>query len=99
MENELSDKNIYPTFARTAATGVEISRAMRVLLKHFRWTKVSVILENSTQYKQIYKDFQNTFTGELVMVRTTHSFLGYTVSRHYQSILNHLKDVSRKSNS
>ena len=99
MEKELSDKKIYPTFARTAATGVEISRAMHVLLKHFRWTKVSVILEESTYYKQIYKEFRNTFTGEITMVRSVRSFSHYYFSRHYQSVLNHLKEVSRKSKS
>ena len=99
MEKELSDKKMYPTFARTAMTGAEISRAIHVLLKHFRWTKVSVILEESLYYKQIYKDFRDTFNGEITMARFMRAPLHYSISRHFQSILNHLKEVSRKSNS
>lgn len=99
MEKELSDKKIYPTFARTAATGVEISTAIHVLLKHFKWTKVSVILEESPHYKPIYKDFQDILNGEITMTRFVRSPNHCYVSRHFQSILDHLKEVSRKSRS
>ena len=99
MEKELSDKKIYPTFARTAVTGVEISTAIHVLLKHFRWTKVSVILEESSHYKQIYKDFRDTFNGEITMTRFIRAPHHYCVSCYFQSILNHLKEVSSKSKS
>lgn len=99
MEKELSDKKIYPTFARTATTAAEVSTAIHVLLKHFKWSKVSVILEESPNYRQIYKDFRDTFNGEVTLARLLRSPTNYYFSRHFQSILNHLKEVSRKSNS
>ena len=99
MERELSDKKIYPTFARTAATGVKISTAIHVLLKHFKWTKVSVILEESTHYKQIYKDFKDAFNGKITMVRFLPAPAYYYVRRHYQTVINHLKEISWKSKS
>ncbi|XP_031556269.1 atrial natriuretic peptide receptor 2-like isoform X2 [Actinia tenebrosa] len=47
---ELSDKKLYPTFARTFAVDSQVTPSVISLLKKFKWTTVAIIYENLTKW-------------------------------------------------
>ncbi|XP_041364284.1 guanylate cyclase 32E-like [Gigantopelta aegis] len=50
-ETEVSDKNLYPTFARTKPTDSQISKNVVSILKMFNWTKVTFVYSSSEVYQ------------------------------------------------
>ena len=48
----LSDKTLFPTFARTAPPISRLVPPLDVLMKHFNWNRVGIIAQNSQQWSQ-----------------------------------------------
>ncbi|KAK6170897.1 hypothetical protein SNE40_019184 [Patella caerulea] len=50
-ENEVSDKELYPTFARTKPTVSQISKSVVSILRLFNWKKVTFIHSNIDEFE------------------------------------------------
>lgn len=49
---KLSDKTLYPTFARTVPPISRLSPPVHALMKYFNWNRVGIITQNSQQWSQ-----------------------------------------------
>lgn len=47
---EVSDKKLYPTFARTFAIDTKLTPSLLSLLNYFKWKRVAIIYENVTKW-------------------------------------------------
>ena len=52
-EGKLSDKGEYPTVARTSASDVHLTPPLLALLRHFKWKRVAVVVENIDKWRKI----------------------------------------------
>lgn len=52
MNEELSKKTIFPTFARTIPPISRLAPQIHALLKHFNWTRVGIITQQKQQRTQ-----------------------------------------------
>ena len=52
MNEELSEKTIFPTFARTIPPISRLAPQIHALLKHFNWTRVGIITQQKQQRTQ-----------------------------------------------
>ncbi|PVD38413.1 hypothetical protein C0Q70_01028 [Pomacea canaliculata] len=59
-ETEVSDKSLYPTFARTKPTDSQVSKSVVSLLRMFKWTKVTFIHSNTTDGNHTADDIYST---------------------------------------
>ncbi|XP_047143236.1 atrial natriuretic peptide receptor 1 isoform X1 [Hydra vulgaris] len=57
-EPSLSDKNDYPTFARTSSLNLDSVLMVEALLKKFNWNKIAVIYEKNTLWEPMFKELQ-----------------------------------------
>ena len=61
-EPELSNKKLYPTFARTYPGFKQLAPSLVALLKHFKWNKVALI--EGHMFEDTGKFIKKTFAGE-----------------------------------
>ena len=99
MEEELSDKSKYPTFARTSVISSEITPTIQELLNYFKWTKVAVIYENSTLYKKIFEEFKAKHKGEITIAKSVPRPYSTSFDQEYHIVRKHLREVSKRSKS
>ncbi|GFY42755.1 ANF_receptor domain-containing protein [Trichonephila inaurata madagascariensis] len=52
-DSKVSDKEKYPTFARTLPPSSKVSKSLISLLKHFKWDRLMLLVANDTSNKQI----------------------------------------------
>ena len=50
---ELSNKELYPTFVRTFAQTTKLAESVLLLLERFSWTKVGILFEGTSNWKDI----------------------------------------------
>ncbi|VDK69516.1 unnamed protein product [Litomosoides sigmodontis] len=62
----MSDKSVYPTFARTVPTETEITAALIVLLKYFKWRKFSIIYERNVANEELFRSIKSTIERQNV---------------------------------
>ena len=99
IEEELSNKRHYPTFARTAVTGYELVFTMNGLLSYYKWKKVSVISHDLFPYKKLFEEFHDSYKGEIVSAHIIEGAAHYNYSQHYNLTLSYLKEISNKAKS
>ena len=49
---KLSDKTLFPTFARTIPPISRLAPQVHALMKHFKWTRVGIITQNSQRWSE-----------------------------------------------
>ncbi|XP_054159620.1 guanylate cyclase 32E-like [Oppia nitens] len=52
-DHKVSNKSIYPTFARTLPPSSKISKSVISLLKHFSWNKISLVVSDTPPDRQV----------------------------------------------
>ena len=99
MEEELSDKSKYPTFARASVISSEITPTIQELLNYFKWTKVAVIYQNSTLYRKIFEEFKAKHEGEITIAKSVPRPYSTSFNQQYYIVRKHLREVSKRSKS
>ncbi|XP_020901343.1 atrial natriuretic peptide receptor 1 isoform X2 [Exaiptasia diaphana] len=98
---EVSDKKLYPTFARTFAIDTKLTPSLLSLLNYFKWKRVAIIYENVTKWiemkdtivkrleeKQITIALQEMMSPSAVFRPQNHSTM-------YRNILKKIKSEAR----
>ncbi|XP_072029839.1 speract receptor-like [Amphiura filiformis] len=68
---EVSNKQQYPTFARTYPTDTQITASVLALLKYYNWSKISLITANSQdtpKWQELREYFQEIFPLENITI-------------------------------
>ena len=99
IEKELSDKSKYPTFARTAVTGFELTSTVHELLKYYKWKKVSVIWHDTFPYKKLYEEFHASYDGDIVSAFPMEIPGYYNYREHHNVTRGYLQKIYHKSKS
>nr|XP_006817693.1 PREDICTED: speract receptor-like [Saccoglossus kowalevskii] len=69
-EYEVSDKEIYPTFARTYPPDSQISKSVVALLKYFDWDHVTLVTSEDTQWMAVSHSLENDLAASNVTIQT-----------------------------
>ena len=62
IDENLSDKVLFPTFARTVPPISRLSPPLIALMEHFRWTRVGIIAQTNhrwSHWKALESDLRN----------------------------------------
>ena len=49
----MSDKKLYPTFARTSPPATQVTKSIIALLRHFNWNKFAMVVGSSAKWQPI----------------------------------------------
>ncbi|KAI6177512.1 Guanylate cyclase [Aphelenchoides bicaudatus] len=63
-DQTVSDKQKYPTFARTVPSETEIIHSLLVVLKHYSWHKFTVIYEDNAQNAELFRALEHAIYCE-----------------------------------
>ena len=88
VDQELSNKDTYPTFARTEPIGRQLTLALRELLEHFKWKKFGLMVEQSPIYVKVHNELKNQFKDQILVEK------GISGPGHYY-YADHFKEVTR----
>ena len=99
IDEDLSDKEDYPTFARTEPIGRQLTPAVQELLAHFKWTKFALIVENSTMYQKAYENIQKQFGSAVLDVEYMPTPAKYSHDEHYEKARRDMKNLKDKARS
>ena len=99
--NAVSDKELYPTFARTIFGDNSIGPSVLAILEHFKWGRVGIISEDEENW-ELRGDFMASYLksqGKTVALheKVKYNWL-YTVKDdggHYQDVLRNMKTKAR----
>ena len=58
---KLSDKSLFPTFARTIGVEESVTPTIIAVLRKFNWKRVAIVWENKIQYKSLKEDLIDNF--------------------------------------
>ena len=58
---KLSDKTLYPTFARTIGVEESVTPTILSVLRKFNWNRVAIVYENKVQYESLKEDLKINF--------------------------------------
>jgi hypothetical protein len=81
---ELSNKNVYPTFARTFAVDSQVIPSAISLLKKFEWNRVAIIYENLTKWIDLKDSMKRHFKDNNIKIAYESSTV---VFAHYNSAM------------
>ena len=99
LEPELSNKEEYPTFARTEPNGRQLTPAIRELLRYYKWKKFSVFIENQDVYKRIFNDIKQEFSDQIMLHKYIPPSSQYMYDKHFGIVKEDLKNLASKSRS
>ncbi|XP_047143124.1 atrial natriuretic peptide receptor 1 isoform X1 [Hydra vulgaris] len=97
LEPELSNKEEYPTFARTEPNGRHLTPAIYELLRYYKWEKFSVYVENQDVYKRAFEDIQKKFSQRILLSKNIPASTYYSLEKHFDLVKEDLKTLSNKS--
>lgn len=88
---ELSDKEKYPTFARTFAVDSQVVPSVVSLVKNaYRWTRVAIIYESTSRWEAIKNTLRKSLEEQGVVVAVVQN-----ISSHEDYIEGHEKQVEQ----
>ena len=96
---ELSEKEQYPTFARTEPIGRQLTPAIEELLNHFNWRKFALIVEETPMYQRAHKAIQAQFKEKVLATAYMPAPSHYTFEKHYEKAVEDLRVISKKARS
>ena len=99
VEQELSNKHKYPTFARTEPIGRQLTLALSELLKHFKWKKFGLIVEQSPIYIKVHRELKIRFEEYILVEKEISASSNYYLTKHYNEVLNDMKTIKRQARS
>ena len=99
--HEVSDKKLYPTFARTFAVDRELTPSVYSLLKYFKWNRLAIVYENVTKWVEMKNYMVKTLrekgvnvTVELAMNQSA-VYRPQNHSERYRSLFKKIKAEAR----
>ena len=98
VDPSLSDKERYPTFARTEPIGRQLTPAINEILSYFKWRKFALIVENSTMYQRAFKMIKEKFNVHVLAEAFMPPPAKYSYDEHYvkaREDMRKLKDKAR----
>ena len=100
--DEVSNKELYPTFARTIFDDNSIAPSVLAILNHFNWNLVGIISENDQSWER-RGDFLDSFLKSEGKTVSMHGKVQYGLlylrssefSEHYEEVMRQMKDKAR----
>jgi len=100
--DEVSNKELYPTFARTIFDDNSIAPSVLAILDHFDWNLVGIISENEEGWER-RGDFLDSFLKSEGKTVSMHGKVQYVLlyhakeeySQHYEQVMREMKDKAR----
>ena len=99
VDQELSEKKKYPTFARTEPIGCQLTLALRELLKHFKWKKFGLMVEQSPIYVKIHKELKTQFKDQILVEKEISAVAHYYYSEHFKEVKNDMEIIKKQARS
>ena len=99
VDQELSEKKKYPTFARTEPIGCQLTLALRELLKHFKWKKFGLMVEQSPIYVKIHKELKTQFKDQILVEKEISAPAHYYYSEHFKEVKNDMEIIKKQARS
>ena len=53
LDHKVSDKSLYPTFARTSPPGTQITKSIISLLQHYHWSKFTLVVAKTEKWQNV----------------------------------------------
>ena len=99
VEQELSEKVKYPTFARTEPIGRQLTIALRELLKHFKWKKFGLMVEQSPIYLKVHNELKTQFKDQILVEKEISAPAHYSFAEHFNTVKNDMENIKRQARS
>ncbi|XP_057310998.1 atrial natriuretic peptide receptor 1-like isoform X2 [Hydractinia symbiolongicarpus] len=97
LDPELSEKETYPTFARTEPSGRQLTPAIQELLRYFKWNKFAVVVENSTLYQLVHKNIKEKFASQILATKYITASSQYKYEVDYVKAVEDMKYLSSRA--
>ena len=98
-EEELSWKDKYPTFSRTEPIGRQLTLALCELLKHFKWKKFGLMVEQSPIYLKVHNELKTQFKGQILVEKDILAPAHYYYTQHFKEVKNDMEIIKRQARS
>ncbi|XP_022252246.1 guanylate cyclase 32E-like, partial [Limulus polyphemus] len=85
-DRKVSEKRIYPTFARTFPPSSKQSKSVISLLKHFEWTKVILVVSKKPSDVQMEEALNGLAREHGITVTETHYIPGHYLTKHNETV-------------
>ncbi|KPM11835.1 atrial natriuretic peptide receptor-like protein 1 [Sarcoptes scabiei] len=95
IDQKLSNKTIYPTFARTLPPSSKISKSIISLLKYFNWNTIVLIVSGNPTNKQVQESLIKLANEHHIQINLKYHLPDHYLSR-YQQILEKIIDDSNE---
>lgn len=101
--NAVSDKKLYPTFARTIFGDNSISPSVLAILKYFNWNRVGIISEDAESWESrgdflaSYLKSQGSIVSLQEKVKFHWLYKSETDGEHFQQVLMRMKTKARST--
>ena len=99
LAQELSDKNKYPTFARTEPIGRQLTLALRELLQNFKWKKFGLLVEQSPTYLTVHNEVKTRFKYQILIEKEISGPAHYFHAQHFKEVKNDMEIIKRQARS
>lgn len=99
LDPELSEKETYPTFARTQPSGRQLTPAIQELLRYFKWKKFAMVVENSTLYQLVHKNIKEKFASQILATKYIPMSSQYKYEVHYEKAVKDMRYLSSRARS
>ena len=99
VEQELSEKYKYPTFARTEPIGRQLTLALRELLQNFNWKKFGLMVEQSPSYLKVHKELKFQFKDQILVEKEISAPAYYNFAQHFKEVKNDMEIIKRQARS
>ena len=99
---ELSDKNKFPTFARTFAVDSRVGPSIISLLKYtYNWTRVALIVQNTTKWMSLKDHLMEEFEKSGIYVAKLYTTVNTAIynKQHAAEFSEALRDLKNKARS
>ena len=73
-DHKVSDKDLYPTFARTFPPATQVTRSIVALLLHFHWQKFTIIVGSSDRWQGISQKLEELSAEHNLTVNAKHVY-------------------------
>jgi len=73
-DHRVSDKTLYPTFARTLPPATQVTKSIVALLMHFGWRRYTMVVGSTTRWQSIADQLQSISARHNVTVNARFDF-------------------------
>ena len=99
VQQELSQKKKYPTFARTEPIGRQLTLALRELLQNFKWKIFGLMVEQSPIYLKLHNELKTQFKDQILVEKEISAPADYSYARHFKEVKNNMEIIKTQARS